>query len=299
MANTGEVMRSSAFNNTLTKEEQQELVANLASSINRKVRENTLTKQEQMQLGSELAAALARGSVEMGDVHVAVSQPDGVIPGGPEEAMGLGDQAWHLYSNEELMSTLSTAIEGLTTNQHEAKLARFGKNLITPPPKMHWFVKFLRILIGGFQLMLWVGAVLCYIVYGLSIRAGNPDNQTFALAWVLVIVVFVTSIFQSYQEGKSDDTMAALQKLTATTVWVYRDGTLQNVLAETLVPGDIVKVTGGEKVPADVRVITSSDLKVNNASLTGENVDIKLGPLANHEELYEAKKCSPFGLQFH
>ncbi len=83
---------------------------------------------------------------------------------------------------------------------------------------------------------------------------------------------------------------------------MYRDGTLQNVLAETLVPGDIVKVSGGDKVPADVRVISSADLKVNNASLTGENVDIKLGPLANHAELYVStlpclgeKRISYFG----
>jgi sodium/potassium-transporting ATPase subunit alpha len=57
-------------------------------------------------------------------------------------------------------------------------------------------------------------------------------------------------------------------------------------------------VTGGEKVPADVRVITSSDLKVNNASLTGENVDIKLGSEANHKDLYEAKNVARSGCNF-
>ena len=65
-----------------------------------------------------------------------------------------------------------------------------------------------------------------------------------------------------------------------------------------LVPGDIVKVIGGEKVPADVRILSSSDLKVNNASLTGENVDIKLGPDANHKDLYEAKNVARSGCNF-
>jgi len=65
-----------------------------------------------------------------------------------------------------------------------------------------------------------------------------------------------------------------------------------------LVPGDIVKVVGGDKVPADLRILESADLKVNNASLTGENIDIKLGHDANHEELYEAKNIARSGCNF-
>lgn len=70
------------------------------------------------------------------------------------------------------------------------------------------------------------------------------------------------------------------------------------VEASSLVPGDIIRVQGGEKVPADVRILESSDLKVNNASLTGENADIKLGSLANHAELYEAKNVARSGCNF-
>jgi sodium/potassium-transporting ATPase subunit alpha len=70
------------------------------------------------------------------------------------------------------------------------------------------------------------------------------------------------------------------------------------VAAESLVPGDVVKVVGGEKVPADLRILSSSDLKVNNASLTGENIDIKLGAYANHTEFYEAKNIARCGCSF-
>ena len=73
---------------------------------------------------------------------------------------------------------------------------------------------------------------------------------------------------------------------------------MQTVVASSLVPGDVLKVTGGEKVPADVRIIEAHDLKVNNASLTGENADIKLGPLANHADLYEAKNVARSGCNF-
>jgi P-type E1-E2 ATPase len=65
-----------------------------------------------------------------------------------------------------------------------------------------------------------------------------------------------------------------------------------------LVPGDMIKVTAGEKVPADMRIIEVNDLKVNNASLTGENLDIKLGVDANHLELYEAKNVARSGCNF-
>jgi sodium/potassium-transporting ATPase subunit alpha len=81
-------------------------------------------------------------------------------------------------------------------------------------------------------------------------------------------------------------------------VSVVRDGVIRSVDATSLVPGDIVKVVGGEKVPADIRILQSSDLKVNNASLTGENLDIKLGYDANHIELYEAKNIARMGTNF-
>lgn len=92
--------------------------------------------------------------------------------------------------------------------------------------------------------------------------------------------------------------MSALKKLTANMVYAVRDGKDKQVDVSTLVIGDIVKVVAGEKVPADLRIIKSSDLKVNNASLTGENVDVKIGPDANHQELTEAKNIARTGCNF-
>ena len=208
---------------------------------------------------------------------------------------GLGDVDWHLLSQPELFTKLETRIEGLTSAEAAVLLAKYGPNRITPPPTTHWFIKFLWTLIGGFQLMLWFGSILCFVVFGIS---NGTDIQTLALAVVLIVVIFVTCIFQAIQEGKSDKVMEALKKLSPTSVFVYRDGELKSMPAEDLVPGDIVKVTGGEKVPADLRVLSSSDLKVNNASLTGENVDIKLGSEPNHTELYEAKNVARSGCNF-
>lgn len=208
---------------------------------------------------------------------------------------GLGDKEWHLLSEEELFRDLATSLNGLSTEDHEKRLAQYGPNAITPPPQTPFLVKMFYTFVGGFQLMMWFGSVLCWIVYGIS---GGTDVQTLALAIVLILVVVVTSSFQMYQEGKSDKVMAALKALSPSVCFVFRNGELQSVPAESLVPGDVVKVTGGEKVPADLRILSSSDLKVNNASLTGENVDIKLGKEANHEQLYEAKNIARSGCNF-
>ncbi len=142
--------------------------------------------------------------------------------------------------------------------------------------------------------MLWGGAILCFVVFGIS----PEDFQTLALAIVLILVVFLTSLFQMYQEGKSDDVMASLNALVPTSTTVIRNGNIEVVPVWSLVPGDVVKVVGGEKVPADVRVLACADLKVNNASLTGENLDVKLSIEPRHTKLYEAKNIARFGCNF-
>ena len=104
-----------------------------------------------------------------------------------------------MLSQDELIAELDTSLtDGLTSEVHAERLLEYGPNEITPPKQTHWFIKFLLNLIGGFQLMLWFGSILCFIVYGLS---GGTDVQTLALAVVLIAVVLVTTIFQSYQEG--------------------------------------------------------------------------------------------------
>lgn len=159
---------------------------------------------------------------------------------------------------------------------------------------MSLFVKWCLSLVKGFQLMMWFGAFLCFIVFGLQ----PDDYQVLVLAIVLVLVTLVTSTFEIFQEGKQSDVMKKLKEMQANTVSVFRNGKLVNIDAAEIVPGDVVRVTGGEKVPADIRIIEVADLKVNNASLTGENVDIKLSNDPKHTELYEAKNIARSGCNF-
>ena len=213
-----------------------------------------------------------------------------------KDNFGLGDKPWHLYGAKELLEELESDLKtGLSSEEHAIRLDKYGPNLITPAKQMHWIIKLILNMVGGFQLFLWAGGILCLIVFFIT---SETDYQTLALGLLCFIVVILTSLFQSYQEGKSDEVMAALRALTPQTVFVIRNGLLMEVQADSLVPGDICNVKAGEKVPADLRILKSSDLKVNNASLTGENVDIKLGSEAHSESLYEAKNIARMGCNF-
>lgn len=223
------------------------------------------------------------------------AQPDGSMAVAID---GAGDgKDWHSMPFEALLAELQlpSVEQGLATEEAQARLLVHGKNMITPPAQTHWLIKILKLLVGGFQLMMFGGGILCFIVYVIS---DGQDIQSLALGIVLFVVVLISAAFQYYQEGKADKIMESLRQLTAENVFVVRDGEVKQVPAAELVPGDVVKINSGEKVPADIRVITSSDLKVNNAPLTGENVDIKLGPNANHKELYEAKNIARSGCNF-
>lgn len=78
------------------------------------------------------------------------------------------EKDWHLSSNDQLYQVLKSTENGITDSEAAKRLAQFGPNQITPPPKIHWCVKLFYTLIGGFQLMLWCGAILCFIVFFLS-----------------------------------------------------------------------------------------------------------------------------------
>lgn len=141
----------------------------------------------------ELGEAPPTKRAGAGDIVVG---PDGKIVMTSKEEEEDEEIDWHLLSQEELMEELETNIHGLSEAEAAARLEKYGPNEITPVPTTHWFIKFLFTLVGGFQLMMWGGSALCWVVYGIS---RGEDVQTLALAIVLVAVVLVTSTFQAYQ----------------------------------------------------------------------------------------------------
>jgi len=124
----------------------------------------------------------------------------------------------------------------------------------------------------------------------------KPDKENLALGIVLAVVVLLTGIFSFFQDYKSAAVMEGFAKMIPATCNVVRDGAVKNMPSEMLVPGDIVQITFGNQIPADIRVVTASNFQVNNSSLTGESLPQKRDPDGNvHQNALEATNLAFFG----
>nr|XP_022323941.1 sodium/potassium-transporting ATPase subunit alpha-like [Crassostrea virginica]XP_022324237.1 sodium/potassium-transporting ATPase subunit alpha-like [Crassostrea virginica] len=179
----------------------------------------------------------------------------------------------HKIPIEELYARLGTdPTMGLTAQRAKEVLERDGPNALTPPPTTPEWVKFCKLLFGGFSLLLWIGAILCFIAYSIQASAyDDPPGDNLYLGIVLTAVVLVTGIFSYYQEAKSSKIMESFKSMVPQFAVVTRGGKILNIKAEELVVGDVIDVKFGDRVPADVRVITAHGFKVDNSSLTGES----------------------------
>jgi len=178
----------------------------------------------------------------------------------------------HLWDNDRIFQHYETDPKmGLDTKTYNRFRQQYGPNELTPPPSLPWYVKLLLSIFGGFfNQLLWVGSILCFIAYGVD--PNDPKDLTnLYLGVVLSVVVTLTGIFGYYQEAKSDDIMEGFKNLAPENVNAFRNGEQVIVEPRDLVPGDIIEVRYGMKLPADVRIIEcSKDMEVDNASLTGE-----------------------------
>merc|ERR1719192_1749829 len=178
----------------------------------------------------------------------------------------------HLMDNATICSTYKTDLaNGLTSAKAKELGIKFGKNELTPPPSLPWYFKLMLSIFGGFfNQLLWVGSLLCFVAYGVA-RPEEQDPTYMYLGIVLAVVVSMTGTFGYYQEAKSDDIMEGFKNLAPEDVNCFRDGRVQTIEPRDLVPGDIIEVRYGMKLPADVRIMEcSKDMEVDNASLTGE-----------------------------
>merc|ERR1719204_906748 len=178
----------------------------------------------------------------------------------------------HLMDNETICNTYKTNLQkGLSSAQVEDLMRQYGPNELTPPPTLPWYIKLLLSIFGGFfNQLLWVGSILCFVAYGIA-PADERDPTYMYLGIVLAVVVSMTGTFGYYQEAKSDDIMEGFKNLAPEDVTCFRNGESIVLEPRELVPGDIIEIRYGMKLPADVRIMDcSKDMEVDNASLTGE-----------------------------
>lgn len=174
-------------------------------------------------------------------------------------------------------------------------MERDGPNALTPPKQTPEWVKFCKNLFGGFALLLWIGAILCFIAYSIQASTSeDPNDDNLYLGIVLAAVVIVTGIFSYYQESKSSKIMESFKNMVPQFATVIREGEKLTLRAEDLVLGDVVDVKFGDRIPADIRIIESRGFKVDNSSLTGESEPQSRSPEFTHENPLETKNLAFF-----
>ncbi|CAF0832605.1 unnamed protein product [Adineta steineri] len=202
----------------------------------------------------------------------------------------------HKLTLDELVERFQTNIEqGLTTQKAAELLEKNGPNALTPPPQTPEWVKFCKLLFGGFSALLWVAAILCLIAYGVQVGTDPTtpkDNLWLGIA--LIVVVVITAVFAYYQESKAGKIMESFKKMVPQQANVMRDGRKIEISAADLVLGDIVFVKIGDKTPADIRVLTAQSFKVDNSSLTGESEPLARSPDCTHDNPLETKNLAFF-----
>jgi sodium/potassium-transporting ATPase subunit alpha len=181
---------------------------------------------------------------------------------------------------------------GLTAEQVEISRAKWGLNELTPVPPKPWYVLFWEQITGFFSLLLLGAAILCFVAFG--VQSENKENLY--LGSVLFGVVVVTAVFSYFQEAKSAAVMDSFKSFLPAKVVVRRNGATDEIFAVNLVPGDVVTLPNGSKLPADVRLVEAEHLKVDNSSLTGESEPQKRGiAVATDENPLEASNLCFFG----
>merc|ERR1711990_890262 len=202
----------------------------------------------------------------------------------------------HKVEVSELLKRFSSNIEnGLTSAQAKIGNEEHGLNQLTPPPTTPEWVKFCQNLFSGFACLLWIGAILCFLAYGIQASAyEEPPDDNLYLGVVLTAVVTVTGIFSYYQESKSAKIMESFKNLVPQYALVRRDGEKISISAAELTLGDIVEVKFGDRVPADLRVLEARGFKVDNSSLTGESEPQARTPEFTHDNPLETKNLAFF-----
>ncbi|MFZ2162704.1 MAG: HAD-IC family P-type ATPase, partial [Sideroxyarcus sp.] len=172
------------------------------------------------------------------------------------------DNLHHLPPQEALTAVESTA-QGLNHEEAARRLAQHGPNLLTPAhrrgPLLRFLLQFHNVLIYVLLASACITALLAHWV----------DTS------VIIGVVFINAVIGFIQEGKAEKAMDAIRRMLSPEATVMRDGKRVVIAAETLVPGDIVFLQSGDKVPADLRLLSAKNLRIEEAALTGESTAVE------------------------
>ena len=174
----------------------------------------------------------------------------------------------YTQSAAEVLREMEVGADGLTSDQAQERLAKFGPNKLKEAEKPTMLQRFLAQLKDPMLIILMAAAGVSALTGMLS---GEPE---WAEVIIILTVVLLNAILGVIQESKAEAAIEALQTMTAATCKVMRDGKMVVLHSTDLVPGDIVILEAGDAVPADGRIIENASLQIEEAALTGESVPV-------------------------
>jgi len=172
---------------------------------------------------------------------------------------------WHARSAETVLETLGSGSDGLTGDEVERRRAEHGPNRLPAAERPRAWRRLLRQFHN----------ILIYVLLAASLVTALMAHWIDTA--VILAVVVANAVIGFVQEGRAEQAMGAIRRMLALKAGVIRDGRRQAVPAEELVPGDIVLLEAGDRVPADLRLLGGHDLHLQEAVLTGESVPVRKG----------------------
>lgn len=170
---------------------------------------------------------------------------------------------WHSASADQALEWQSTSVDGLSSTEAQTRLQRYGPNKLQQAQGRPWYRRLLDQLNNILILILLVAAVASFLL-GHTIDAA-----------AIVAVVAIIALIGFIQEGKAEQALDSIRNMLSPQANVLRDGKRSTIPAEELVPGDIVLVESGDRVPADLRLIEARRFRTDEAALTGESVPVE------------------------
>lgn len=175
----------------------------------------------------------------------------------------MSEAPWHTLHYQQVMRRLSTSLTGLTEDQVNQRLQQYGLNQLTEEKRVTAFMLFL----SQFRSILVIMLIISALISGLIL-------EEVVDAVLITIIIVINAILGFVQEYRAEKAIEALKKMTAQKATVIRSGSEQIINAEELVPGDIILIETGDRIPADARVFESINLRTDEAPLTGESTPV-------------------------
>jgi sodium/potassium-transporting ATPase subunit alpha len=174
--------------------------------------------------------------------------------------------SYHTRSLTDVLHELDSTPDGISESEATARLDKFGPNELKVGKETSEIIKFLLQFKNFFALLLFVGGALA-----MTAERMDPGQGNIYIAIALLAVLLLNAAFTYFQEHQSERIMDSFKKMLPSMITTIRDGSPREVPVVELVPGDVIILNEGDRVPADGRLIAAKELKVDNSSLTGES----------------------------